>query len=131
MAESDLRMLLKSDPDDGIVLNALGYFLAVHTERLHEAEELIRRALSDDPSNPAILDSLGWVYFRQGDLDAAERYLVEAYERLSDPEVAAHLGELRWRQGRRGEARDIWHKARLAFPDHPVLRKTLRRYGEE
>lgn len=131
VAEADLRALITSKPDDGLVLNALGYFLAVHTDRLQEAEDLVRRALASDPENPAMLDSLGWVYFRQGDLDAADRYLVQAYERLNDPEVAAHLGELRWRQGRRGEARQIWQKAREAFPDHPVLRQTLRRYGEE
>ncbi|MGB5234996.1 MAG: tetratricopeptide repeat protein, partial [Candidatus Macondimonas sp.] len=109
----------------------LGYFLAVHTDRLQEAQDLIQRALAMNPDNPAILDSLGWVYFRQGDLEAADRYLVQAYEQLSDPEVAAHLGELRWRQGRRGEAREIWGKAHSAFPDHPILRQTLRRYGQE
>lgn len=131
LAEADLRSLIASKPEDALVLNALGYFLAVHTDRLQEAEDLVRRALARDPDNPAMLDSLGWVYFRQGDLDAADRYLVQAYERLNDPEVAAHLGELRWRQGRRGEAREIWQKARDAFADHPVLRQTLRRYGEE
>lgn len=131
LAEADLRILLKTRPEDGLVLNALGYFLAVHTDRLQEAQDLIQRALDSNPDNPAILDSLGWVYFRQGDLEAADRYLVQAYEQLSDPEVAAHLGELRWRQGRRGEAREIWGKARSAFPDHPVLRQTLRRYGQE
>ena len=131
LAEADLRTLIASKPEDAVVLNALGYFLAVHTDRLQEAEDLVRRALASDPDNPAMLDSLGWVYFRQGDLDAADRYLVQAYEQLTDPEVAAHLGELRWRQGRRGEAREIWRKARAAFPDHPVLRQTMRRYGEE
>ncbi len=131
LAEADLRALLKTRPEDNLVLNALGYFLAVHTDRLQEAQDLIQRALASDPDNPAILDSLGWVYFRQGDLDEADRYLTQAYDRLNDPEVAAHLGELRWRQGRRGEAREIWSKARSAFPDHPVLRQTLRRYGQE
>lgn len=131
LAEADLRALLKTRPDDGTVLNALGYFLAVHTDRLQEAQDLIQRALAIDSDNPAILDSLGWVFFRQGDLEAADRYLVQAYEQLNDPEVAAHLGELRWRQGRRGEAREIWGKARSTFPDHPVLRQTMRRYGQE
>ena len=131
LAESDLRALLKARPDDNLVLNALGYFLAVHTDRLQEAQDLVQRALASDPDNPAILDSLGWVYFRQGDFEQADRYLTQAYDRLNDPEVAAHLGELRWRQGRRGEAREIWSKARSTFPDHPVLRQTMRRYGQE
>jgi len=49
VAEADLRALITSKPDDGLVLNALGYFLAVHTDRLQEAEDLVRRALASDP----------------------------------------------------------------------------------
>ena len=126
-AETDLRAILAQDGDDARSLNALGYMLSNHSERFEEATILVRRALSLTPSDPAVIDSLGWLYFRQGDLQQARKYLEKAWDSLKDPEVAAHLGEVLWQQGERERARKVWRRGLRENPDHQVLRETMRR----
>ncbi|WP_234406157.1 heme biosynthesis protein HemY [Methylobacillus glycogenes] len=75
-----------------------------------------------------ILDSLGWVYYRLGKLDKAAEYLRRAYNQQPDPEIAAHLGEVLWKQGKRGEAVQTWETALAAFPDNEVLISTNRKF---
>ncbi len=128
-AEADLRTVIKLHPNDADSLNALGYLLTVNTERYQEARALIEQALTLQPDNPAILDSMGWVDYKLGLHDQAEAYLRRAYRLQDDPEVAAHLGELLWTTNRRDEARRIWTQARKAHPDNEVLRDTVRRFG--
>jgi Flp pilus assembly protein TadD len=128
-AEADLRTVIKLHPNDADSLNALGYLLTVNTERYQEARALIEQALTLQPENPAILDSMGWVDYKLGLHDQAEAYLRRAYRLQDDPEVAAHLGELLWTTNRRDEARRIWTQARKAHPDNEVLRDTMRRFG--
>lgn len=125
--EIDLRAILKRDPENAMALNALGYTLADRTTRYAEAKELIEKAHTINPDDPAVLDSLGWVNFRMGNLDEAERLLRLALERFPDHEVAAHLGEVLWARGKEREARQVWAKAFEDQPDSPVLRSTVQR----
>ena len=110
-----------------MALNALGYTLADRTTRYEEAFALIEKAHQLNPNDPAILDSLGWVNYRLGNLDEAERLLRQALERFPDHEVAAHLGEVLWAQGKQQEARRIWRDALAETPDSSILRGTLLR----
>src|SRR5690606_24672278 len=73
--ESDLRAILALDADNATALNALGYSMTNLSNRHDEALALIQRAQELEPDNPAITDSLGWVYFHLGDLDRALTYL--------------------------------------------------------
>lgn len=125
--ERDLRFIIEREPDNAMALNALGYTLADRTTRYDEARTLIERAYRLTPDDPAILDSLGWVSFRQGRLDDAERLLRQALEHLPDQEVAAHLGEVLWTRGKQKEARAIWKKALREYTESPTLRTTLQR----
>ncbi|WP_313739843.1 tetratricopeptide repeat protein [Pseudomonas sp.] len=125
--EKDLRAILAREPENAMALNALGYTLADRTTRFDEAKRLIEKALSITPEDPAVLDSLGWVNYRMGNLDDAERALRKAFERLSDPEVAAHLGEVLWANGKRREARQVWNQGLENSSDSTVLRQTIRR----
>ncbi|MHC6227360.1 tetratricopeptide repeat protein [Pseudomonas sp. X10] len=125
--EKDLRTIIAREPDNSMALNALGYTLADRTSRYAEAKALIDKAHQLNPDDPAVLDSLGWVHYRLGNLDEAERLLRQALERYPDHEVAAHLGEVLWANGKRREARQVWAKAFEAQPDSPILRKTLLR----
>jgi tetratricopeptide (TPR) repeat protein len=125
--EKDLRAILKREPDNAMALNALGYTLSDRTTRYAEAKELIEKAHSLNPEDPAVLDSLGWVNYRLGNLDEAERLLRLALERFPDHEVAAHLGEVLWAKGEQREARKVWSKALQDQPDSPILRSTLLR----
>lgn len=125
--EKDLRAIIKREPDNAMALNALGYTLSDRTTRYAEAKVLIERAHTLNPEDPAVLDSLGWVNYRLGNLDEAERLLRQALERFPDHEVAAHLGEVLWANGKQREARKVWSKALEQQPDSPILRSTLRR----
>ena len=129
--ENDLRSILAQDPDHAATLNALGYTLTNHTQRYEEAADLIERALALSPGDPAILDSLGWVYYKLGQYDESEALLREAHKAFPDPEVAAHLGEVLWVQGRQFEARDVWRDGLNRVPDHPIIIETVKRLGAE
>jgi len=126
-AKADLRAVLEQEPNDVSALNALGYLLANHSERYAEALDYIERALEIAPDNAAILDSMGWVQYRMGHLIQARRYLERAYSEFQDAEVAAHLGEVLWKQGQHEAARQIWQGALADNPEHPVLRETVNR----
>ncbi len=128
-AERDLRAILEREPDNATALNALGYTLANRTNRYDEARALIARALALEPGEPAILDSMGWVLYHQGEYEQALDYLTRAYAAFPDPEVAAHLGEVLWASGDREGARRIWQGALDEDPEHKVLRATLERLG--
>ena len=130
-AEADLRAILNQEPDNSVALNALGYILTIRTERLDEALTLIERAHELDPYNPAILDSVGWVHFRLGNLDKALQYLQAAYEAYPDPEIAAHYGEALWTAGQLEQARVIWRRSLREHPDNRHVLETVRRLGEE
>ncbi|MGY2291386.1 tetratricopeptide repeat protein [Pseudomonas sp. SDO528_S397] len=125
--EKDLRLIIKRDPDNAMALNALGYTLSDRTTRYAEARELIEKAHQLNPEDPAVLDSLGWVNYRLGNLDEAERLLRQALERFPDQEVAAHLGEVLWANGKQREARQVWAKFLKDQPDSPILRSTIKR----
>ena len=125
--EKDLRAIIAREPENAMALNALGYTLADRTTRYTEAKALIDKAHQLTPDDPAVLDSLGWVNYRLGNLDEAETYLRQAFANFPDHEVAAHLGEVLWANGKRREARQVWAKGFEAQADSPILRKTLLR----
>ena len=125
--ERDLRAIIKREPDNAMALNALGYTLSDRTTRYTEAKALIQQAYDLNPDDPAVLDSLGWVNYRLGNLDEAERLLRQALERFPDQEVAAHLGEVLWANGKQREAKTIWGTFLKENPDSPILRKTILR----
>lgn len=125
--ERDLRAIIQREPDNAMALNALGYTLSDRTTRYAEAKALIQQAYDLNPDDPAVLDSLGWVNFRLGNLDEAERLLRQALERFPDQEVAAHLGEVLWANGKQREAKKIWGTFLKENPDSPTLRKTILR----
>ena len=125
--ERDLRAIIQREPDNAMALNALGYTLSDRTTRYAEAKALIQQAYDLRPDDPAVLDSLGWVNFRLGNLDEAERLLRQALERFPDQEVAAHLGEVLWANGKQREAKKIWGTFLKENPDSPILRKTILR----
>ena len=126
--EQSLRKVIKLQPDHAHAFNALGYSLADRNLRLPEARKLIERALQLRPDDGFIIDSMGWVTYREGDLKGAESYLRRAYEDQQDAEIAAHLGEVLWVEGKRDEARRIWTEALTKHPENETLRKTVQRF---
>ena len=123
----ELSALVKARPDDPAALNALGFTLADHTLSLGRARKLIERAHAAAPKNPAILDSLGWIDYRQGRTGEALTYLREAYADDRDGDIAAHLGEVLWQLGQRDEAQRIWSEASALDADNHLLKSTRHR----
>jgi tetratricopeptide (TPR) repeat protein len=126
--ESDFKSLIAIDPENASALNALGYTLADQTDRLEEARGLIGRALVLRPEDPYIMDSMGWVEYRMGQLDSAKELLSDAYLVNGDVEIAAHLGEVLWELGEVENARSVWSEAAEVNADNPILLETLQRY---
>lgn len=125
--ERDLLAILEREPDHVDALNSLGYTLADRTDRFQEAETYVKRALELKPDSFYILDSMGWVHYRKGDIPEALKYLRRALELNNDPEVAAHLGEVLWVSGDRAAARAIWKHALERSPDSKVLQDVIKR----
>lgn len=123
----DLRQLLRERPGDATVQNALGYTLADRGRNLDEAHVLVAAALAQTPDNAAVLDSMGWVLFRQGRLPEALEYLKRAKDRGSDAEIDLHLGEVQWALGEHDAARATWQRALEAYPNDARLKERLER----
>ncbi len=124
----ELTGLLSARPDDPAAMNALGYTLADHSRELSHARKLIERAYAAAPKNAAILDSLGWVLFRQGHIAEAEPYLRAAYQDDRGGDIAAHLGEVLWRLGKPADAEHIWSEAGVVDADNRLLKATRQRF---
>jgi tetratricopeptide (TPR) repeat protein len=124
----ELTTLAKARPGDPAAMNALGYTLADHSRHLARARELIERAYAAAPKNAAILDSLGWVLFRQGHSVEAETYLRAAFADDRGGDIAAHLGEVLWRLGRPADAERIWSEAGALDGDNRLLKATRQRF---
>jgi Flp pilus assembly protein TadD len=125
--EANLRKLIEVRPDHAHAYNALGYSFAERNTRLPEARKLIERALELSPDDAFIIDSLGWVLYRQGDLKGAAEQLRRAYGGRPDAEIGAHLGEVLWVMGEREEADRVWQESLKASPDNETLQKTIKR----
>ena len=127
LLETHLRKLIEVKPDHAHAYNALGYSFAERNLRLPEARKLIEKALELSPEDYFIVDSLGWVLYREGDLKGAARELRRAYGGRPDAEIGAHLGEVLWMLGERDEARRVWDESLKAGPDNETLKKTIKR----
>ena len=123
-----LRRLTEIFPDNPDSWNALGYVMADHDIDLQDAKKYIERALSARPDDPNIIDSLGWVYYRLGDLENARTRLQQAIEISDSVEILTHYGEVLWELGDIQSAKKIWQQAKQAAPDNDILNETLGRY---
>ena len=125
--ESSLRKLIALAPNSQQAYNALGYSLADRNIRLPEALTLITKALSLAPQDPFIMDSMGWVQFRLGNLTEAEANLRAAYTKLPDVEIGVHLGEVLWAKGQKEDAQKLWREVKAKDPKNASLNSTLAR----
>lgn len=113
----------KKHPTHAQTSNHLGYAYANEGIKLKEAEKMIQAALRAKPEEAAYLDSLGWVYYKQGRFAAAETELRKSIQTASHPVILNHLGDTLWRLGRNEEARRYWQAAQ------EVLRRIEQYYG--
>jgi tetratricopeptide (TPR) repeat protein len=126
--EQLIRKLIQLKPDHAHAYNALGYSLLERNERIPEAVELVEKALQLAPDDAAIMDSVGWGYYRSGRLDESLKLLRRAFAGNPDPEVAAHLGEVLWAHGDKDEARKVWQDSLKANPGNTLLQAVIKKF---
>jgi len=119
--------VIAADPEHAQSLNYLGYTLVERGQRLPEALELIKKAVTLDPYNGSYLDSLGWAYFKLNQADQAEQNLRLAAERLpNDSLVQDHFGDALARKGLYAEAIEAWRRS-LAGDGEQIERAQIER----
>ena len=128
-AEGDFLTALRLAPDQPYVLNYLGYSWTEQGRNLARARQMIERAVQQRPNDGAVIDSLGWVMLRQGDIAGAVKSLERAVEILpEDATLNGHLGDAYWAAGRRKEALYQWRRSLNLKPepeDVPALEAKL------
>ena len=112
--------------------NYLGYMWVERSENLEEAGQFIRRALEMEPNNGAYIDSLGWLYFKQGKFEEALVELLRAAELIPEPDsvVFEHIGDTCDKLGRNAEAVLYWQKAFQINPEDKDLGARLDKAAE-
>ena len=128
LVEAKLKRLIELKPDHAQAYNALGYTFAERNIRLKEAREFIDKALKLSPQDPFILDSMGWVQYRLGNMTEGADFLRRAYTQRADPEIAAHLGEVLWAQGKKSEAEQLWRGSLRDNPASDELRSVIHKF---
>jgi tetratricopeptide (TPR) repeat protein len=117
-AVTQFRKLIAKQPDNASALNYLGYMFADRDVHLDEARTMLTKAVDLEPTSGAYQDSLGWVYFRLGDLDRAEKHLTEAM-RLEpfDATLREHVGDLCRSRGDKTRAAEEYRQALALGPE--------------
>ena len=121
-AEADFKKALALAPDESLVLNYLGYSWVDQGRNLKQAMDYIRKAVKLKPDDGYYVDSLGWAYFRLGNLALAVENLERAVElKPDDPIINDHLGDAYWRVGRTFEAKYQWQQALTLKPEDDLV----------
>ena len=116
-AEVDELRMIQLFNEDPKVLNTVGYRWAERGSNLPCAIDILRDAVKTQPENPAYLDSLGWAYFRSGDLEGAAIAVdqsITAFGSEPNPGLAEALmnrGDILWHGGEQNKARAAWQQA--------------------
>ena len=126
-AEQYLQDAINLYPREANFYNTLGYLWVDNNIKLKQARTLIEKALEIEPDNPAFLDSMGWLYFREGNYEQAQHYLQKALSQLNDKEVLLHLVEVYQAQGLTEKAMEILRPMLKENADDPVINALMDR----
>jgi tetratricopeptide (TPR) repeat protein len=127
LAEKEFSRATELNPDFHEALNSLGYLLVEQSKDLERAGQLIRKALVSDPDNGAYVDSLGWYYFKKGNLQEALKEVSRASALIEDPVVYEHLGDIYLKLGDPEKARLNWQKSLKLDPSREALKNKINR----
>jgi len=113
----------KKNKEDADALNSLAYLYALQGRNLKKALIYVKKALEKDPENGAYLDTLGWIYFRQGKFRKALTFLQDAAKRVQDAVIYDHLGEVYFKLKDFVNAKISWEKSLELKRSEEVERK--------
>jgi tetratricopeptide (TPR) repeat protein len=104
---------LEMEPDNVMILNNYGYYLALREEKLEKAERMSRKTIKMEPENPTYLDTYAWILFKMGKLEDAQKYLKDAirFGGEKDPDILGHYGDILQKMGKKEEAVKYWKRA--------------------
>ncbi len=128
------RKCIELDPADaGRAYNYLGYMWTEQNTNLEEAAQLIRRALELEPGNGAYIDSLGWLYYKQGKFPEALTELMRAAEAIEEPDavVFEHIADACDKLGKKSEAALYWQKSLQLDPHNKAVAAKLDKVAEK
>lgn len=124
-AEENLKKAISLKSDYHTAMNYLGYSYADRDIHLGEAEHLLTSAIALEPQNAAYMDSMGWLYYRQGKLQRASDFLREASLRAEDPVVWDHLATVQAAQGELVDAMLSWDEGMRLDPELKIIRPKI------
>ncbi|MBI3987833.1 MAG: tetratricopeptide repeat protein [Lentisphaerae bacterium] len=129
-AETLFEKAISLDPENPEPRNYLAYSWAEKGILLDKAMAYIGKALAQEPGNPAFIDTLGWILYKQGDLDAALDELSNAQSLMpGDPTILEHLGDVLFALGDRDEAVRFWKQSLSQDPKNKAVEKKLKDQG--
>ena len=128
--ERSLKKAISMKPNYAIAYNALGYSYAERNINLEDAKKYIEIALSIEPNNHYILDSMAWVHYRLKNFDIAYEFVQKAFKIQQDPEIAAHFSEILWAQGKMQEANNILKESLALHPTSEILIETAQKLSQ-
>ena len=129
-SEKLFRRCIEAQPDNHQAYNYVAYMWAELNQNLQEAHRFVLKALEQDPSNAAYIDTLGWIYYRRNEHTEAEREIRRALEQMpEDPTILEHLGDVLDAQDRAPHARKAWEQSFLLNPANESLANKLREHG--
>lgn len=129
LSEKCFRKLMQLQPNRAHAYNALGFSFLERNVRIAEGVTLVEKANQLAPDDIAIMDSVGWGYYRSGKLEDSIKWLRKAFAGNPDPEIASHLGEVLWVHGDKDEAKKIWQDSLKDNPGNAMLDAVMKKFN--
>lgn len=127
-SDSTYERALRVDPHNHLVLNNYGYSLTDRRIQLQRALKMVKEALDQQPGNTSYLDSMGWVYFRLGQYEEAERFIRKAVEiGTKSAVIHEHMGDVYSKLHQKDKAVGAWKKALELDSTNQTLKEKIER----
>jgi tetratricopeptide (TPR) repeat protein len=125
-SDSLYERALRMDPESALILNNYGYSLADRGVQLERALSMALKAVEAEPDNSSYLDTLGWVYYRLGRYEEAERFILRAIEAgEASAVVLDHMGDVSLKLGKKDQAQRYWQQALEQDPTNQTVKNKL------
>lgn len=125
-AAERFEQCIEMDPEHAEAYNYIAYMWAEQRIELDQAKLYVAKAMELVPDNGAFIDTLGWIYFMQGDYSIAENYIRKANDLVpGDPTIIEHLGDIAWKKGNLKRAEKYWKQSLEIEPDNEKLKTRM------